>query len=243
MCGFFAFSTGMSSRQLADLFQLTNLPGSLEDIESLKYFPKSLIPTVSKNSPNQLIMRYWSLIPRWWTKDLTELKFSTFNARSEDITQKASYKAPWTNSQRCLIPATWFYEFQARQTNQNSKKVTKIPHRVEVEDQPIFTMAGLYETWTDPQGNVMETVAIITAEASDALRPIHPRQPVIISPEDRGMWLDKETTPQEAMQLMRATEELKIAEIDQEFNRAFGDEVTPDLVAPAKNSAQSGLFN
>lgn len=241
MCGFFAFSTGMSSRQLADLLQISNLPSSLEDIQSLKFFPKSLIPTVSKNSPNQLVMRYWSLVPRWWTKDLTEIKFSTFNARSEDISQKASYKLPWSKSQRCLIPATWFYEFQNR-PGANKKKSAKIPHRVEFNDQPIFTMAGLYETWTDPQGLDLETVTIITAPAGDSLKPIHPRQPVIINPEDRGQWLDQNTSPQQADELLKNTSELKISEIDQEFNRAFGTAVTHDLVAPSTNSTQAELF-
>lgn len=57
MCGFFAFSTGMSARAIADQLNVSNLPSSLKDIQSLKFYPKSTIPTISKNSPNQLVLQ------------------------------------------------------------------------------------------------------------------------------------------------------------------------------------------
>ncbi len=217
MCGFFAFTPKMSPREIAEVLGVTNLPSSMEDIESLKFYPKSPIPTVSKNSPNQLVIRQWSLIPRWWNKPLAELKFSTFNARAEEIAVKASYRTPWKLGQRCLIPATWFYEFKSKKID---SKIVKIPHRVQVKDTELFTMAGLYETWSDGD-NTVESVTIITCASVLPLKAIHDRQPVIIEEADREKWLDKGTDLGEIEDLMNPSSELECLVINSDFNKSF----------------------
>ena len=50
-------------------------------------------------------------------------------------------------------------------------------------------MAGLWETWKDPQGYVVPSCTIIPIADDDFLTPIHNRMPVILSPEE-GLWLD-----------------------------------------------------
>ena len=234
MCGFFAFATGRSGREIADLFHLTNLPKNYDDIkseiESLKHYPKSLIPTISKNSPNQLVLRYWSLIPRWWHKPLTELKFSTFNARAEEISQKATYRAAWKDAQRCLIPATWFYEFQAVP---DGKKTSKVPYRVQSEQDEIMTLAGLYESWQDAEGKNIDSVTIITCQAEGTLASIHARQPVIIKKDDRESWLTKATALTTIEKFLQPEPHLAIKQIDQRFNKSFGGAVTSEMVGMA----------
>jgi len=233
MCGFFAF--GKSSREIADLFELSNLPGSIEDIESLKFYPKSVIPTVSKNSPNQLVSqlvrRYWSLIPRWWKEDPYRVKFATFNARAEDIETKATYRSPWKEGQRCLIPVSWFYEFETVEV-EGKKMPKKIPYRVEVADEEVFALAGLYEVWKDAEERAIESATIITCEAIGPLKTIHARQPVIIAREDWEKWLAKETGVGEAKSMLKPWPELKVSRIDERFNKAKGDEVTEEMVRP-----------
>ncbi len=226
MCGFFAFTPNMSPRELAEALGVTNLPSSMDDIESLKFYPKSPIPTVSKNSPNQLVIRRWSLIQRWWDKPLEDLKFNTFNARSEDIAVKASYRTPWKLGQRCLIPATWFYEFKAKKID---SKVVKIPYKVLFKNSELFTMAGLYENWKDGD-NLIESVTIITCSSALPLKSIHDRQPVIIEKSDREKWLDKSTDMEKIELLLKPTADLECFEIDRGFNTAFGDDVKPSLL-------------
>ena len=53
-----------------------------------------------------------------------------------------------------------------------------------------FAMAGLWETWKDPQGNVVPSCTIITTSANDYLAPIHNRMPVILPREYEDLWLD-----------------------------------------------------
>lgn len=231
MCGFFALALGMSAGEIAELFDLSNPPKDYDDLRSLKFYPKSFIPTISKNSPNQLVFRYWSLVPRWWKDSLEDIKFSTFNARSEDITEKVTYRTPWKQSQRCLIPATWFYEFEAVKDN---GKVIKLPYRVQDERKEIITFAGLYETWIDKKGNELQSATIITCASKGDLAKIHDRQPVIIKEEDREKWLDKSTTPDEAYKLLKPDPDLEIHQIDRLFNKTFGEAVTEEIVKPLK---------
>jgi putative SOS response-associated peptidase YedK len=50
--------------------------------------------------------------------------------------------------------------------------------------------AGLAETWMGPNGEEVDTVAIITAEASTGMSVLHHRVPVTITPEHFDRWLD-----------------------------------------------------
>jgi len=59
----------------------------------------------------------------------------------------------------------------------------------------------LWETWTAPDGELVESFTILTADANDVLRPIHDRMPVIIASQDYDRWLAK-TTPPEDVQAM-----------------------------------------
>ena len=52
----------------------------------------------------------WGLIPSW----AKELKggFSTFNARSDTVDAKPSFKGAWKAGRRCLMLAGGFYEWR-----------------------------------------------------------------------------------------------------------------------------------
>ena len=51
-------------------------------------------------------------------------------------------------------------------------------------------LAGLAETWIGPNGEELDTVAIVTAPASADLAVLHHRVPVTIAPGDFDRWLD-----------------------------------------------------
>ncbi len=209
MCGFFSFSTGMSARQIADLFQLSNPPKNEKDIQSLKFYPKTLIPTISKNSPNKLVMRYWSLIPHWWKDDPRKMKFSTFNARAEEVATKPTVRAAGAHHQRCLIPATWFYEFESVM-QPNSSRPKKIPYQVSVVGEDIFGLAGLYETWTNGRQTI-ESCTIITCPAVEPLQSIHNRQPVILTKDQWEIWLNQLTSNDDVGRVLQSSTQLKIS--------------------------------
>ena len=125
----------------------------------------------------------WGMIPPSVT-DPEEFrsKYSTFNAKAETIEQNRMYAAPY-KEKRCLVPASTFYEY-------SGPRGKRIPNPFSPKDEPIFSFAGLWETWTGPKGYPIETCTIITTEPNDLIKPIHHRMPVILHHERYTDWLD-----------------------------------------------------
>ena len=100
----------------------------------------------------------------------------------ETVATTPSFREPF-KSQRCLVPADGFYEWQ-----QNGK--TKQPYCFEVNDGELFAFAGLWDRWRGPQGEVVESCSILTTTPNSLLTDIHDRMPVILSPDNYDLWLD-----------------------------------------------------
>jgi putative SOS response-associated peptidase YedK len=127
----------------------------------------------------QFVLMRWGLLPSWVRDPKT---FSLLiNARGESLSEKPAFRAA-IKRRRCLIPADGFYEWK-------SEGDRKQPYVVRARSGGSFVFAGLWETWTGPNGEELDTVAIVTTEANTALRHIHGRMPVILAPEDFGLWL------------------------------------------------------
>ena len=62
--------------------------------------------------------------------------------------------------------------------------------RVVLRSGESFAFAGLWESWRDPQGDIVRSCTIITTVANDLVRPIHDRMPVILSRAMESLWLD-----------------------------------------------------
>lgn len=105
----------------------------------------------------ELVRGQWGLIP-WFTKSLP-LPYSTNNARSEELLAKASFKEPWLKGQRCLIPASVFWE-PCWESKRN------VWWSFQRADGHAFGLAGLWNTWTDKgTGEVHESYTLLTINA------------------------------------------------------------------------------
>lgn len=136
----------------------------------------------------------WGLIPAW-AKDAA-IGNKMINARAETVAEKPAFRAAF-RCRRCLVAADGFYEWR-------SEGGGKQPYRVTRADGVPFAFAGLWERWDKtPDGPPLETCCIVTTDANDLVRPIHPRMPVILDPEDVAPWLDPATPPGEAQALLR----------------------------------------
>lgn len=162
-------------------------PEGAESSWNLK--PTQLMPvalTSAKTGEKRFELAYWSLVPPW-SKEL-KLKYPTFNARSEDVTSKASFKSS-VKSQRCIIPVTGFYEW-------TGPKTSRTPHAIFGPEQ-ILPMAGLYSWWREPGAADGEgwhlTATILTRASAGVMKPIHDRMPIFVDDEILTDWLDPET--------------------------------------------------
>jgi putative SOS response-associated peptidase YedK len=101
-------------------------------------------------------------------------------------------------------------------------------------------LAGLAETWIGPNGEELDTVAIVTAPASADLAVLHDRVPVTISPPDFGRWLDCSADEAETvMALLTAPGEGEFVwhEVSTRVNRAANDDAQLILPITAEERA------
>lgn len=127
-----------------------------------------------------LDLLHWGLIPRW-AKD-AGIGNRLINARSETVAEKPAFRAAF-KTRRCIVPADGFYEWQQQASG-------KQPFYIHRKDDALLAMAGLWEHWTSPDGELMQSFTILTTEANTWMRALHDRMPVILEGAEVGRWLD-----------------------------------------------------
>jgi len=137
----------------------------------------------------ELVHLRWGLIPSWMKEAPTAA--TMINARVETISEKPSFRTAYRR-RRCLVPATGFYEWKG-------EKAPKQPYYIYLKDTRVFAFAGIWEHWTGPDGEEVETAAILTADASPSIRRIHDRMPVIIREKHHDAWLRAEISAKDVL--------------------------------------------
>jgi putative SOS response-associated peptidase YedK len=226
MCGrYLITSTPEAMRALFKYLEQPNFP------PRYNVAPTQPIPIVRLHEgQRQFALVRWGLIPSW-VKDPKAFSL-ILQARSDGVLDKPSFKNAMKR-RRCLIPADGFYEWDEK-TNPRRPYVVRPKHRGPV------AFAGLWEAWMGPNGEEMETAAIITTDANTALHPIHHRMPATISPEAFDLWLDCRNVDAltAAALLVPAPEDLFEAwEISRDVNRVTNDH--PGLVEPLRTQSQA----
>jgi putative SOS response-associated peptidase YedK len=163
----------------------------------------------------------WGLIPAW-VKDPRTFTL-LINARGESVIDKPAFHNAMRR-RRCLFPADGFYEWR-----QEGK--ARRPFFVRPKAGGPIAFAGLWETWMGPNGEEMDTAAIVTTRANRALAAIHERMPVIVPPDAFDFWLDGSKVDAETASavIAPAPEQLLEAyEISPAVNHVAND--SPELV-------------
>jgi putative SOS response-associated peptidase YedK len=176
MCGRFviAFTDGFHNR-----FQVP-----MDEVEVKPRYniaPSQMVPVVLRKSPNHLEQMRWGLIPSWAKEEKSGLKL--INARCETVREKPAFKR-LVAKQRCLVPATGFYEWM--KTDEG-----KVPYYVHRQDNRYMSFAGIYDRWRSPTGETISSFTIITTHANDMMLPLHDRMPVILKEDEEEIWLEK----------------------------------------------------
>src|SRR5665213_3098851 len=171
----------------------------------------------------QFALVRWGLLPSW-VKDPKAFSL-VINARGESVLDKPAFRAAMKR-RRCLIPADGFYEWQKAGER-------KRPFFVHAKDGKPLAFAGLWESWQGPNGEEMETAAIVTTAANGTLKPIHDRMPVIVPREAFALWLnciDVDAKTAEALIAPAPEGLLEAYEISTAVNRTAHD--NPTLLEP-----------
>ncbi len=177
MCGRFALWITLN---ILDHYGIADDPGNVFH-PSYNIAPgQDIVAVVQTPADRQLVHLRWGLIPSW-TKNLTKAPKS-INARSETVWDKPSFRSA-IRYRRCLIPANGFLEWK-------KSGIRKQPYLIRFENLELFSMAGIWESWKNPEtGETIDSCAILTTCANEAVSAIHDRMPVIVKPEDYSTWL------------------------------------------------------
>ena len=114
-----------------------------------------------------------------------------------------------------------------------SNKPYKQPMYIGLKDGAPFAFAGLWEFWQSPEGDPLETCAILTTEPNDLLKDVHNRMPVILSGEDLGRWIGNGGADQSLlMDLLRPfpAQEMRMHPVGRGVSNPRLD--SPECVAP-----------
>lgn len=144
---------------------------------------------------------YWGLVPYWAESKSVGSKM--INARSETLEEKSAYKR-LIGRKRCIIAADGFYEWI------NEGKAKK-PLHFELIGKPLFGLAGLWDTWRQPDGSFLRSCTVITVPANTLMAPIHDRMPAILDPADYEVWLDvTQPDPSKALAALKPFDERRM---------------------------------
>ena len=168
--------------KLRDHFDLTvGVPKGVK--QRYNIVPAQTIPVVlSKDGDIAMELMQWGFVPQNARDTSSIFRYKTFVVRSEDIFKKTMWEKS-VRTQRCLVPANGFYVWT--QTPDG-----KIPHFIQIVDQPLIALAGVYSSWTNSEGAAMGMVSIVTAPADYKSRPLTDRLPVVVQTDQYASWLD-----------------------------------------------------
>lgn len=182
MCGRFVLSTPAD----AIAAEFAAMTGGLVLRPRYNIAPMTDVVVVrAVDGQRSLAMLRWGLIPLW-AKDPTIASRLT-NARSETAAEKPSFRDAM-KKRRCIVPASGFYEWKKEGTRKQPWYFH--PSR----PTSLLAIAGLWERWRDPEGEIVETCCLLTTSANPVLAPVHDRMPVILDREGIDRWLDPEDT-------------------------------------------------
>jgi len=147
-----------------------------QDWSAKDMFPRAPGPfirgTAGAATPSrECVIGQWGLIPSFAKE--AKLSYSTFNARFEELAQKASYKVPWARGQRCIIPAVSFDE-------PNWETGRNVWWRFTRKDGVPWGLAGLWNAWVDlATGEIHESYTMLTinADSHPLMRRMHKPDP------------------------------------------------------------------
>ena len=214
-----------------ELYRLFGIDDKLNLQPRFNVAPTQAAPVVRKNGAEKnMDMLRWGLIPPW-SKDAS-IASKLINARGETVAEKSSFRSAY-ESRRCLVPVDGFYEWRT----EGGKKQ---PFRIGFREGKPFAFAGLWESWTVPEGledtgDTVETFTIVTTNANPKLVPIHHRMPVIVDPSDYDLWLNG--APDDAANVIRAfpPDEMAFYRVSTRVNNVRNDDES--CIEPLKKAS------
>ncbi len=164
-------------------------------------YPGYVAPLVLKSHQTGRVacgLARFGLIPGW-AKD-EKISRHTYNARSETVAEKPSYRTAWRQRRYGIALLDHFFE-----PNYVTGKAQR--WRIALDSQEPFGIASIWDTWTNPaSGELVTSFSMLTVNADHhpVMNQFHKpgdekRTPVILRPNQFEAWLSADTTNAAAM--------------------------------------------
>jgi len=175
MCG--RFQLTLPLEMMREIFEVAN--------DTAPYPPRyNIAPTqpvhVVRSIPGgrAVTLMRWGLLPPF-VKDPKDFPL-VINGRSETAAEKPTFRNA-LRRRRALLPATGFYEW---------RRDGDVKQPFFFEPEAPIGLAGVWESWLGPNGEEMETVAVLTGEAEGVPAQYHGRMPLTVPRANFAAWLD-----------------------------------------------------
>jgi putative SOS response-associated peptidase YedK len=167
---------------------------ALPDFAYAETYPGLVAPFLANAAADRWLPGTFGLMPHWAKPALYR---STYNARSETVGEKASFRAAWAKLQLCVIPVAAFYE-------PNYASGRPVRWRIERADGSPFGVAGIWERRHHGDAYAWSfSMLTVNADAHPLMRqfqkPGSEKRSVVILPDDAWRaWLDATDVAQAA---------------------------------------------
>lgn len=215
MCG--RFSLTVNELELNEFFEIHGSDAPY--ISRYNCAPTQMLAVISNEKPAQLSYMRWGLVPSW-AKD-PAIGNKMINAKAETLAEKPSFRVP-LRSKRCIVPATSFFEWKQDEG--------KTPYSISLKSQKIFGIAGLWDSWISPEGEIIHTFTLITTEANEFMQQIHHRMPVILTRENEKLWLNGKGTEGVELLMQYNSEDMQMTPLSKLVNSPRNE--MPEILLP-----------
>lgn len=187
--------------------------------------PTQLAPVITNEPERRIALFSFGLVPSWAKQ--RSIASRLINARSETVAQKPSFRDAFVR-RRCIVPVTGYYEWQKLPGAERST-----PILLQRKDGEVMPLAGVWESWVSPDGEVLESFALLTRDAAGFVRDIHDRMPLALRPADVDAWLAPEPRARDGHEVPEAAsvDELTATPVSTLVNSPAND--VPECIAPA----------
>jgi putative SOS response-associated peptidase YedK len=200
MCGRYVVTKPVT--KTSDLVKTTI---KVEDRDNYNAHPTQKLPVIKSYSNGRTLENCeWGLVPSWATdkKDFRPL----INARLETLMEKVSFKKLIQTS-RCLVIADGYYEWK----RENKKKT---PYYFTRSDSGLFFFAAIHQN---------NQFCIITREATDRVKEIHHREPLILNEDQISNYLDIKKEGTDILKSIKAPD-LKFHIVSKDVNKPINND-------------------
>lgn len=228
MCGRYALKVLSFAQDAAWQAQLQREFGGYE---RYNIAPTATVPWLRLGGDGivEAVAGRWGLVPAFARGEPAK-GFSMHNARAETVAGSGAFRVPWQRRQRCLVPATGFYEWHQDERG-------KFPFFIRDVDEAGLVLGGLWDRSVRDDGQVIESCTILTLPANELMADVHNtgnhpgRMPLILPRADWQDWLT--VSPDAARELVTAcpSETLFAYRVATRVNNARNDDAA--LIAPA----------